>query len=58
MWFGYANGRECFFIEPHSVADFLGRDRLYGYWNDAERFAFFSKAAIEFMLRSLTPSER
>jgi len=51
VWFGYANGRKCLFIEPHS-ADFFARDRLYGYADDAERFAFFSKAALEFMLRA------
>ena len=51
VWFGYANGRKCFFIEPHA-ADFFARDRLYGYADDAERFAFFSKAALEFMLRA------
>jgi starch synthase len=52
VWFGYADGRKCFFIEPHSAAGFFGRDRLYGYADDAERFAFFSKAALEFMLRA------
>ncbi len=52
VWFGYANGRKCFFIEPHSEANFFGRDRLYGYWDDTERFAFFSRAALEFMLRA------
>jgi starch synthase len=52
VWFGYANGRKCFFIEPHSAANFFGRDHLYGYGDDAERFAFFSKAAVEFMLRA------
>jgi hypothetical protein len=26
VWFGYANGRKCFFIEPHSAADFFARD--------------------------------
>ena len=52
VWFGYANGRKCFFIEPHSEANFFGRDRLYGYGDDAERFAFFSKAALEFMFRA------
>jgi glycogen synthase len=31
VWFGYVNGRKCFFIEPHSATDFFGRDRLYGY---------------------------
>ena len=52
VWFGYTNGRKCFFIEPHSEANFFGRDRLYGYGDDAERFAFFSKAALEFMFRA------
>jgi starch synthase len=49
VWFGHANGRKCFFIEPHSAANFFGRDRLYGYGDDAERFAFFARAAVEFM---------
>jgi starch synthase len=52
VWSGYVNGRTCFFIEPHSAANFFTRDRLYGYADDAERFAFFSKAALEFMLRA------
>ena len=52
VWFGYANGRKCYFIEPHPAADFFGRDRLYGYGDDAERFAFFSKAVLEFMVRA------
>ena len=52
MWFGYASGRKCFFIEPHTAANFFGRERLYGYEDDAERFAFFSKAALEFMFRA------
>jgi starch synthase len=50
VWFGYANGRKCFFIEPHPAASFFGRERLYGYGDDPERFAFFSRAAVEFML--------
>jgi len=52
VWFGYANGRKCFFIEPHSDTNFYGRDRLYGYEDDPERFAFFCKAALEFMFRA------
>jgi starch synthase len=52
VWFGYASGRKCFFIEPHSAANFFGRERMYGYWDDPERFAFFAKAAVEFMLHS------
>ncbi len=29
---------------------YFKRDNLYGYFDDAERFAFFSKAALDFML--------
>src|SRR5215469_7126908 len=52
VWFGYAKGHKCFFIEPHPAASFFGRDRLYGYEDDPARFAFFSKAALEFMLQA------
>jgi len=50
VWSGYAHECRCFFIEPHAAANFFGRDRLYGYEDDEERFAFFSKAAAEFLL--------
>jgi glycogen synthase len=30
-----------FFIKPHAAANSFGRDRLYGYGGDPERFAFF-----------------
>ena len=52
VWFGFVHGRKCFFIEPHAASNFFGRDRLYGYPDDAERFAFFSKAALEFLLQA------
>jgi starch synthase len=52
VWFGHTQGRKCFFIEPHSAANFFGRDHLYGYADDAERFAFFSKAALEFLCQA------
>ena len=52
VWFGYVHGRKCFFIEPHAAGNFFGRDRLYGFADDIERFAFFSKAALEFLLKT------
>jgi starch synthase len=52
VWFGHANGRKCFFIEPHPAANIFGRGRLYGYGDDPERFAFFSRAAVEFMCQA------
>jgi starch synthase len=52
VWFGLVHGRKCFFIEPHSGDNFFGRERMYGYDDDALRYAFFSKAALEFLLQS------
>ncbi len=43
------NGVTYYFVENHR---YFTRGRLYGEQDDAERFAFFSKAVIEFMLRS------
>ncbi len=52
VWFGSVHGRKCFFIEPHSNDNFFKRNAFYGYPDDALRFAFFSKAALEFILKS------
>lgn len=52
VWFGYVHGRKCFFIEPHSADYFFARNDIYGFSDDPERFAFFSKAALEFMLKA------
>jgi starch synthase len=51
VWSGNAGGRDCFFIEPLS-ADFFRRPRMYGYPDDAQRFAFFSTAAVEFLVKT------
>ena len=52
VWFGFVDGRKCFFIEPHSPDHFFDRGHLYGSDDDVERFAFFSKAALEFLLKA------
>ena len=52
VYFGLVNGRRCFFIEPHSRDNFFRRPAAYGYADDVMRFAFFSKAALEFMLKA------
>ena len=49
---GWVHGRLCFFIEPHSGDNFFNRGRYYGDLDDHMRFAFFSKAALEFLLKS------
>jgi starch synthase len=52
VWFGFVHGRKCFFIEPHSQDHFFERGTYYGFPDEHLRFAFFSKAAMEFMLKS------
>jgi starch synthase len=49
---GFVSGLRCFFIEPHSRDGFFHRPGAYGYDDDAMRFAFFSKAALEYMLKA------
>jgi starch synthase len=52
VYFGFVNGRKCFFIEAHSHDNFFHRPSAYGYADDVMRYAFFSKAALEFMLKT------
>ena len=50
--FGFVHGRKCFFIDAHSHKNFFNRGVFYGQHDDHERFAFFCRAALEFMLKS------
>lgn len=50
--FGFVHGRKCFFIESHSPENFFNRGGFYGQADDDQRFAFFNKAALEFMLKA------
>ncbi len=52
VYFGFVHGRKCYFIEPHSRDQFFNRNTYYGCNDDAFRFAFFSKASLEFILKS------
>ncbi|MBQ8269011.1 MAG: glycogen synthase [Clostridia bacterium] len=45
----FLNGVTYYFVENHYYFD---RDRLYGEWDDGERFAFFSRAVLEFLRRT------
>ncbi|NEZ61937.1 glycogen synthase GlgA [Leptolyngbyaceae cyanobacterium CCMR0082] len=49
---GWVHGRLCFFIEPHDKDNWFRRGRYYGCDDDPMRFAFFSKAALEFLQQS------
>ncbi len=52
VWFGLVHDRKCYFIEPHSDDKFFNRNTFYGCHDDVMRYAFFCKAALEFMLKS------
>ncbi len=52
VFFGFVHGRKCYFIDPHSEKNFFNRGIFYGHNDDPERFAFFCRAALEFMLKS------
>lgn len=52
VWSGDVHGIRCFFIEPHSQENYFNRGGYYGYPDEAMRFAFFSKAALEFLLKT------
>ena len=52
VYFGEVHGLKCFFIDPHSEENFFNRGRYYGANDDDARFAFFAKAALEFMLKA------
>jgi len=52
VYCGWVYGRQCFFIEPHSQDNFFNRGTYYGCHDDQMRFAFFSKAALQFLQHS------
>jgi starch synthase len=52
VYFGFVHGRKCFFIEPHSPHNYFNRRACYGQPDDDQRFAFFCRAALEFMHKS------
>ncbi len=52
VYCGQVHGRQCFFIQPHSADNFFNRGHYYGALDDHMRFAFFSKAALEFLQKS------
>ncbi len=52
VYCGWVHGQQCFFIEPLSADNFFNRGCYYGCLDDHMRFAFFSKAALEFLLKT------
>eukprot|EP00775_Hariotina_reticulata_P010075 gene10075-10230_t len=49
-WCGVVEGLPVYLIEPEQPAAFFWRGRFYGEADDVERFLFFSRAVLEFLL--------
>lgn len=49
VWKGTVHGLSCIFIDPHSDSGFYHRQTVYGEVDDIQRFAFLSRAAIEYL---------
>ena len=49
---GYVGGVRCFFIDPRSDHRFFERGKIYGDADDPGRFAFFSRAVLELLLKT------
>jgi starch synthase len=52
VYFGFVHERKCFFIEPHSQDNFFKRGSIYGFNDDVLRYAFFARAALEFLWKA------
>ncbi len=50
--YGEVDELKCFFIDAHSEHGFFNRGKIYGDADDSDRFAFFSRAAMEFLYKS------
>ncbi len=49
VWKGQVHGLSCIFIDPHTDIGFYHRKTVYGQVDDIQRFAFLSRAAIEYL---------
>ncbi len=49
---GEVDGLGCFFIDEHAPQAFFRRGKIYGDRDDADRFAFFSRAVLEYLLKA------
>lgn len=50
-WIGWVENLKVYFIEPHHPRYFFNRGCFYGCEDDIERFLYFSRAVLEFMIK-------
>lgn len=49
IWIGKTGGVRAIFIDPHTP--FFQRDSIYGYEDDIDRFLYFSRAVLDFLVK-------
>ncbi|KAJ4965431.1 hypothetical protein NE237_017280 [Protea cynaroides] len=52
IWNGVVDGIGITLIEPVSHSALFNRERIYGYPDDFERFTYFSRASLDYMVKS------
>lgn len=52
IWTGVVNGIGVTFVQPVYYSSFFNKDKIYGYLNDFERFSYFSRASLDYILKS------
>ncbi|MDR3625017.1 MAG: glycogen synthase [Chlamydiales bacterium] len=52
VWQGLVDDITVFFIEPHNETTFFSRGEFYNCSDNVDRFSYFSRASLEFLLRT------
>ncbi|CAK9150598.1 unnamed protein product [Ilex paraguariensis] len=52
VWSGVIYGIGVTFIQPVYYSSFFSLERVYGYSNDFERFTYFSRASLDYIVKS------
>ncbi|KAF4349892.1 hypothetical protein F8388_005123 [Cannabis sativa] len=52
IWTGVVCGIGVTLIEPQYYSSFFSRERVYGYPDDFERFSYFSRASLDYIVKS------
>lgn len=51
VWIGWVENLKVYFIEPHHPKYFFNRGCFYGCDDDIERYLYFSRAALDFLVK-------
>lgn len=51
VWVGWVENLKVYFIEPHHPRHFFNRGCFYGCDDDLERYLYFSRATLEFLVK-------